>query len=118
MTKKLYILKKRKRDKTFDRQSGIALHSDMSSKEISLVCKVNIFLYYQRKNKNHRGQVNRPERVNHGTCPCDPWSIIGEIMESNCSMIEKMPPKGVSFSDFICTFAMSVGFDTYFDLQH
>ena len=49
MTKKLYILKKRKRDKTFDRQSGIALHSDMSSKEISLVCKVNIFLYYQRK---------------------------------------------------------------------
>ena len=38
--------------------------------------------------------------------------------ESNCSMIEKMPPKGVSFSDFIATFAMSVGFDTYFDLQH
>ena len=35
------------------------------------------------------------------------WSIIGESMESNCSMIEKMPPKGVSFSDFICTFAMS-----------
>ena len=27
-------------------------------------------------------------------------------MESNCSMIEKIPPKGVSFSDFICTFAM------------
>ena len=24
----------------------------------------------------------------------------------------------VSFSDFIATFAMSVGFDTYFDLQH
>ena len=23
-----------------------------------------------------------------------------------------------SFSDFIATFAMSVGFDTYFDLQH
>ena len=31
---------------------------------------------------------------------------IGESMESNCSMIEKNPPKGVSFSDFICTFAM------------
>ena len=30
-----------------------------------------------------------------------------ESMESNCSMIEKIPPKGVSFSDFICTFAMS-----------
>jgi hypothetical protein len=27
-------------------------------------------------------------------------------MESNFSMIEKIPPKGVSFSDFICTFAM------------
>lgn len=25
------------------------IRSDMSSKEISLVCKVNIFLYYQRK---------------------------------------------------------------------
>ena len=33
-------------------------------------------------------------------------------------MIEKIPPKGVSFSDLICIFAMSVGFDTYFDLQH
>ena len=30
----------------------------------------------------------------------------------------KIPPKGESFSDFIATFAMSVGFDTYFDLQH
>ena len=29
-------------------------------------------------------------------------SITGERMESNCSMIEKIPPKGVSFSDFIC----------------
>ena len=28
-------------------------------------------------------------------------------MESNCSMIEKIPPKGVSFSDLICIFAMS-----------
>ena len=27
-------------------------------------------------------------------------------MESNFSMIEKIPPKGVSFSDFICTFSM------------
>ena len=27
-------------------------------------------------------------------------------MESNCSMIENIPPKGVSFSDFICIFAM------------
>ena len=25
----------------------------------------------------------------------------------NCSIIENIPPKGVSFSDFICTFAMS-----------
>ena len=33
-------------------------------------------------------------------------------------IIEKIPPKGESFSDFIATFAMSVGFDTYFDLQH
>ena len=26
---------------------------------------------------------------------------------SNCSMIENIPPKGVIFSDFICTLAMS-----------
>ena len=37
---------------------------------------------------------------------------------SNSSIIEKIPPKGESFSDFIATLAMSVGFDTYFDLQH
>ena len=42
-------------------------------------------------------------------------SITDESLESNCSMIENIPPKGVSFSDFIATFAMSVGFDTYFD---
>ena len=30
----------------------------------------------------------------------------------------KIPQKGERFSDFIATFAMSVGFDTYFDLQH
>ena len=34
-------------------------------------------------------------------------SITDEGQESNCSMIEKIPPKGVSFSDFIATFAMS-----------
>ena len=45
-------------------------------------------------------------------------SITDDNVESNCSIIEKIPPKGVSFSDFIATFAMSVGFDTYFDLQH
>ena len=33
-------------------------------------------------------------------------------------MIENIPPKGVSSSDLIATFTMSVGFDTYFDLQH
>ena len=27
-------------------------------------------------------------------------------VESNCSIIANIPPKGVSFSDFICTFAM------------
>ena len=27
---------------------------------------------------------------------------------SNCSMIENIPPKGVSFSDLICIFAMSI----------
>ena len=41
MTKKLYILKKRKRDKTFDRRVGEEIRLDMSSKEISLVCKIN-----------------------------------------------------------------------------
>ena len=41
----------------------------------------------------------------------------GFALESNCSIIEKIPPKGESFSDFIATFAMSVGFDTYFDLH-
>ena len=45
-------------------------------------------------------------------------SISDESIEPNCSAINNIPPKGVSFSDFIVTFAMSVGFDTYFDLQH
>ena len=40
----------------------------------------------------------------HWPVPVTFRSIIGESMESNCSMIEKIPPKGVSFSDFICTF--------------
>ena len=34
-------------------------------------------------------------------------SITEDNVESNCSMIENIPPKGVSFSDFICIFAMS-----------
>ena len=37
-------------------------------------------------------------------------------LESNSSMIEKIPPEGESFSDFIATFTKSVGCDTYFDL--
>ena len=45
-------------------------------------------------------------------------SITEDNMESNCSMTRKNPPKGVSFSDLIATFGMSVGFDTYFGLQH
>ena len=39
-------------------------------------------------------------------------------VESNCSMIENIPPKGVSFSDFICTFAMSFRVLFAFYLQH
>ena len=39
-------------------------------------------------------------------------------LESNSSMIEKIPPEGESFSDFIATFTKSVGCDTYFDLQY
>ena len=36
-------------------------------------------------------------------------------VESNCSMIENNPPKGVSLSDLICIFAMSiVGFSCFF----
>ncbi len=37
---------------------------------------------------------------------------------SNCFIIEKIPPKGVSFSDFICTFAMSFRILFVFILQH
>ncbi|MDU2330185.1 MAG: hypothetical protein E7D78_09655 [Prevotella bivia] len=36
-------------------------------------------------------------------------------VESNCSIIENNPPKGVSLSDLICIFAMSiVGFSCFF----
>ena len=38
------------------------------------------------------------------------WSQIATLLKKN-------PTKGESFSDFIAIFAMSVGFDTYFDLQ-
>ena len=37
---------------------------------------------------------------------------------SNCFIIEKIPPKGVSFSDFICTYAMSFRILYVFILQH
>ena len=37
-------------------------------------------------------------------------SIVGLRRASNALMIEKIPPKGVSFSGFIATFVMSVGF--------
>ena len=33
-------------------------------------------------------------------------SITEDNVESNCSMTRKNPPKGVSFSDLICIFAM------------
>ena len=35
-------------------------------------------------------------------------SITDESLESNCSIIENIPPKGVSFLDFIATFAVPV----------
>ena len=60
------------------------------------------------------GRMAEVRNVPHlAWCECRVYSL-----ESNCSIIEKNPPKGESFSDFIATFAMSVGFDTYFDLQH
>ena len=42
-------------------------------------------------------------------------SITEDNMKSNCSIIENIPPKGVSFSDFICIFVMpdEVLFDYY-----
>ncbi len=39
-------------------------------------------------------------------------------IESNCSMIENIPPKGVSFSDLICIFAMSYQSFACLFLQH
>ena len=36
-------------------------------------------------------------------------TIIGESMESNCSMIEKIPPKGVSFSAYTMLPALRMG---------
>ena len=39
--------------------------------------------------------------------PKDKLPDVYKRQESNCSMIEKIPPKVVSFSDFICTVAMS-----------
>jgi len=39
-------------------------------------------------------------------------------MNQNYSMIGKNPPKGMSFSDFICTFAMSFGDVAIPVLQH
>ena len=42
-------------------------------------------------------------------------SITDDNVESNCSMIENIPLEGVSFSDLICIFAMSiVGFSCLF----
>ena len=48
-------------------------------------------------------------------CPPFPFpNKNGVQFKPNCSIIEKIPPKGESFADFIAAFAMSVGFDTYF----
>ena len=45
-------------------------------------------------------------------------SITDDNVESNCYMIENIPPKGVEFSDLICNFAKSiVGFSCLL-LQH
>ena len=45
-------------------------------------------------------------------------SITDESLESNCSIIENIPPKGVGFSDFIAIFAMSYQSFACLDLQH
>ena len=56
---------------------------------------------------------------NVGCCNFMVESITNESMESNCSINnESIPSKGMNFSDFVVTFAISVGVDTYFDLQH
>ena len=43
-----------------------------------------------------------------------PWveAITDGRLESNYSIVENIPPEGMSFSDFICTFAMSC-YDLY-----
>lgn len=42
-------------------------------------------------------------------------SIVGESMEANCSIMGNIPPKRMSFSDFICTFALFItGFAALF----
>ena len=56
---------------------------------------------------------------NVGRCNFMVESITDESLESNCSINnEGIPSKGMSFSDFVVTFAISVGVDTYFELQH
>ena len=45
-------------------------------------------------------------------------SITDDNVESNCSMMENIPPIGVSFSDLICIFAMSYQSFAYLFLQH
>ena len=56
---------------------------------------------------------------NVGRCNFMVESITDESLESNCSINnESIPSKGMSFSDYVVTFAMSVEFDTCFYLQH
>lgn len=45
--------------------------------------------------------------------------IVWDKRASTCSMIEKISPKGVSFSDFVCIFALSVEdlFDFYRNIK-
>ena len=52
--------------------------------------------------------VRRVGYPNHLQCQSNVESIISNKRASKCSMIENMLPKGGSFSDFMCTFAMSV----------
>ena len=42
----------------------------------------------------------------------------GDRMESNLSKTKNIPPKAVIFSDFCCTFAMSLMIFACLDLQH
>gem|GEM_PF-5238950 len=45
-------------------------------------------------------------------------SIIDESMKSNCSIIGKIHPKGMSFLDLIAIFAMSFQSFAYFYSRH